>query len=144
MVRAVLFDLPYVIEGAREPLYGAGLLERCDIVGGNMFEEVPAGGDAYVLSRVIHDWNDDHSVTVLANCHRVMTSRSKLLLAEEVLPPGDQPSYGKLTDLNMLVSPGGQGRTEDEYRALYGAAGFTLTRVIPTRSRISIIEGTPA
>lgn len=142
-LHAVLFDLPHVIEGARELLYAADLLERCDIVGGNMFEEVPAGGDAYVLSRVIHDWNDDHSVTVLANCRRVMTSHSKLLLAEEVLPPGNEPSYGKLGDLNMLVSPGGQERTEAEYRALYAAAGFTLTRVIPTRSRISVIEGTP-
>ena len=72
-----------------------------------------------------------------------MTSYSKLLLAEEVLPPGDQPSYGKLSDLNMLISPGGQERTGAEYRALYAAAGFTLTRVIPTRSRISVIEGTP-
>ena len=71
-----------------------------------------------------------------------MTSYSKLLLAEEVLPPGDQPCYGKLSDLNMLISPGGQERTEAEYRALYAAAGFTLTRVIPTRSRISVIEGT--
>jgi O-methyltransferase/methyltransferase family protein len=142
-LRAVLFDLPQVAEGAREPLRAAGLLERCDIVGGNMFEEVPAGGDAYVLSRVIHDWNDAHSVTVLANCRRVMTSCNKLLLAEEVLPPGDQPSYGKLTDLNMLVSPGGRERTEAEYRTLYAAAGFELTRVIPTRSRISLIEGEP-
>ena len=116
MLRAVLFDLPHVAEGAREPLRVADLLERCDIVGGDMFKDVPAGGDAYVLSRVIHDWNDDHSVTVLANCRRVMTSYSKLLLAEEVLPPGDQPSYGKLSDLNMLVSPGGQERTEAEYR----------------------------
>ena len=142
-LHAVLFDLPRVTEGARESLYAAGLLERCDIIGGNMFEEVPAGGDAYVLSRVIHDWNDDYSVTVLANCRRVMTSHSKLLLAEEVLPLGDEPSYGKLSDLNMLVSPGGQERTEAEYRALYAAAGFELTCVIPTRSRISLIEGSP-
>jgi O-methyltransferase domain len=73
-----------------------------------------------------------------------MTSYSKLLLAEEVLPPGDQPSYGKLSDLNMLISPGGQERTEAGYRALYAAAGFTPTRVIPTRSRIALSRVPPS
>lgn len=140
-LHAVLFDLPNVVEGAREPLRAAGVLERCDIVGGDMFKEVPGGGDAYVLSRVIHDWDDDRAVEPLANCRRAMQPHSKLILAEEVLPAGDMPSYGKLSDLNMLVSPGGQERTEAEYRALYYAAGFNLTRIIPTRSRISLIEG---
>jgi hypothetical protein len=142
-LRAVLFDLPHVVEGAREPLVAAGLLERCEIVGGDMFETVPTGGDAYLLSRIIHGWDGAHAVDILANCRRVMGPHSKLLLAEEVILSGDVPSYGKLTDLNMLVSAGGQERTEAEYRALYAAAGFRLTRVIPTRSRISVIEGTP-
>ena len=142
-LRGVLFDLPRVAEGAREPLKAAGLLERCEVVGGDMFEAVPAGGDAYVLSRVIHDWNDDRSVAILATCHRVMGPHSKLLLVEEIIPPGDVPSYSKLTDLNMMVSPGGQERSEAEYLALFDAAGFALTRVISTRSRISLIEGVP-
>ena len=142
-LRAVLFDLPRVIEGAREPLTAAGLFDRCQIVGGDMFNAVPAGGDAYMLSRVIHGWDDDRSVAILANCRRVMGPHSKLLLVQEVIPPGDLYSYGKLSDLNMLVSPGGQERTETEYRALLAAAGFTLTRVISTRSRISLIEAAP-
>ena len=142
-LRAVLFDLPHVVEGAGEPLVAAGLLERCQIIGGDMFQAVPAGGDAYLLSRIIHGWNDDRAMVILANCRRVMGPQSKLLVAEEVIPSGDVASYGKLSDLNMLVSPGGQERTEAEYRALYAAAGFTLTRVIPTRSRISLIEGMP-
>ena len=141
-LRGVLFDLPHVVEGARELLRAASLLERCDIVSGDMFKEVPTA-DAYILSRVIHDWDDERAVVTLVNCCRVMGRYGKLLLAEEVLPPGDVPSYGKLSDLNMLVSPGGQERTEAEYRALYAAAGFELTRVIPTRSRISLIEGEP-
>jgi hypothetical protein len=142
-LRAVLFDLPRVVEGAREPLLVAGILDRCEIVGGDMFDTVPAGGDAYVLSRVIHGQDDDRSVVILANCRRVMGPQSKLLLVQEVIPPGDSFAYSKVSDLNMLVSPGGQERTEAEYRKLYAAAGFTLTRVIPTRSRISLIEGTP-
>jgi hypothetical protein len=142
-LRAVLFDQPHVVEGAREPLAAAGLLNRCEISGGDMFDAVPAGGDAYLLSRVIHGWDDDRALVFLANCRRVMGPHSKLLVIEEVIPPGDVFSYGKLSDLNMLVSPGGQERTEAEYRALFTAAGFALTRIIPTRSRISLIEGTP-
>jgi hypothetical protein len=142
-LRGVLFDLVHVVEGAKERLGAAGLLERCEVVGGDMFAAVPAGGDVYILSRVIHDWDDERSVAILQNCRRAMAASGKLLLAEEVIPAGDAPAYSKLSDLNMLVSPGGQERTEAEYRALYEAAGFTLTRIIPTRSRVSVIEGTP-
>jgi O-methyltransferase domain/Dimerisation domain len=141
-LHAVLFDLPQVIKEAREPLRAAGLLERCDLVAGDMFEAVPADGDLYMLSRVIHDWDDNRAVTILANCRRVMGRHSTLLLVEEVIPPGDVPFYGKLGDLNMLVLAGGQERTEAEYRALYAAAGFTLRQIIPTRSRMSLLEGT--
>ena len=143
-LRGVLFDLPHVAEGAKDRLAAAGVLDRCQVVGGDMFAAVPAGGDAYILSRVIHDWDDERSVAVLAICRRAMAPEGKLLLVEEVIPPGDAPAYGKLSDLNMLVGPGGRERTEAEYRALYAAAGFRLTRVLPTPSRMSIVEGIPA
>lgn len=139
-LRGILFDLPHVVEGARERLE-AGILERCQLVGGDMFEAVPEGGDAYMLSRVIHDWDDERSVAILERCRRAMAPEGRLLLVEEVLPPGDAPAYGKLNDLHMLVGPGGQERTEAQYRALYEAAGLKLTRVVPTASRISVIEG---
>jgi hypothetical protein len=109
-----------------------------------MFEQVPPGGDIYLLSRVIHDWDDESSVAILTNCRRAMGPSGRLLLIEEIIPPGDTPSHGKLMDLNMLVSLGGQERTEAEYRTLCGAAGFTLTRVIPTRSPVSILEAEAA
>jgi hypothetical protein len=121
----------------------AGMLDRCEVVGGDMFEGVPESGDAYILSRVIHDWDDERSVAILPQCRRAMAPGAKLLVAEETIPPADAPSYGKLSDLSLLVSPGGQERTEAEYHALYEAAGFTLRWVIPTRSRVNVIEGTP-
>jgi hypothetical protein len=108
-----------------------------------MFAEIPRGGDADVFSRVIHDRDDERATVALRNCRRVIDPRGTLLVVEEVIPPGDAPSYGKLSDLNMLVGPGGQERTEAEYRALYTAAGFELTRVMPTQSRMSIIVGVP-
>jgi hypothetical protein len=132
-----------VAEGAKPHLAAAGVLDRCEVVGGDMFTEVPGGGDAYVFSRVIHDWDDERAAAALASCRRAMGPAGTLLLVEEVLPPGDTPAYGKLSDLNMLVGPGGQERTEAEYRTLYTAAGFELTQIIPTQSRISIIVGVP-
>ena len=88
-----------------------------------MFEQVPASLDVYLLSCVVVDWDDEHSIAILKNCRRAMGPDGRLLLLEEVIPPGDTPSYGKLNDLNMLVSPGGQGRTEA------GSARCTSSRV---------------
>lgn len=142
-LRGVLFDRPEVAEGATRHLAAAGVLDRCEVVGGDMFAEIPRGGDAYVFSRVIHDWDDERATVALRNCRRVIDPSGTLLLVEEVIPPGDAPGFGKLSDLNMLVGSGGQERTEAEYRALYTAAGFDLTQVIPTQSRMSIIVGVP-
>jgi hypothetical protein len=142
-LRGVLFDRPEVAEGAKSSLASAGVLDRCEVVGGDMFVEIPRGGDAYVFSRVIHDRDDERATVALRNCRRVIDPHGTLLLVEEVIPPGDAPGYGKLSDLNMLVGPGGQERTEAEYRALYTAAGFAFTQIIPTQSRMSLIVGVP-
>jgi hypothetical protein len=142
-LRAVLFDQPEVMPGARTHLESAGVLARCQVVGGDFFQGVPPGGDAYLFSRVIHDWNDERATLLLSHCRRAMPPGGTLLLVEEVILPGDAPCVGKLSDLNMLVGGGGQERTEAEYRALYTAAGFALTQVIPTQSRMSIIVGVP-
>ena len=140
-LRAVLFDRPEVIPGARTHLESAGVLDRCQVVGGDFFQSVPPGGDAYLFSRVIHDWNDERATLLLSNCRRAMHPGGTLLLVEEVILPGDAPCYGKFSDLNMLVGPGGQERTETEYHNLSSAAGFDLVEVIPTASRMSIIVG---
>jgi hypothetical protein len=143
MPERYIFDRPEVVEGTKPYLASAGVLDRCEVVGGDMFAAIPRGGDAYMFSRVIHDWDDERATVALRNCRRVIDPSGTLLVVEEVIPPGDAPGYGKLSDLNMLVGPGGQERTEAEYRALYAAAGFALTQVIPTPSRMSIIVGVP-
>jgi hypothetical protein len=142
-LRGILLDLPEVAEGAKPHLAAAGVLDRWEGVGVDMFTEVPSGGDAYVFSRVIHDWDDARAAAALASCRHAMGPAGTRLVVEEVLPPGDTPGYGKLSDLNILVGPGGRERTEAESRALFSAAGFALTQVIPTPSRMSIIVGVP-
>ena len=98
----------------------------------------------YLLSHVIHDWNEDQCLTILRNCRHAMTPASRLLIVEMVLPAGDAPHPGKLLDLAMLVMPGGQERTEEEYATLLRKAGLNLTRVIPTASAVCVLEAVSA
>ena len=142
-LRGVLFDRPHVVAGAGSIVEAAGVADRCEIAGGDFFRCLPSGGAAYLLKRIVHDWDDERAVAILTNCRRAMGQRGTLLLVEQVLPAGDGSSSGALTDPDMPISPGGQGRTEAEYRALLAAVGFTLTRVIPTGTRFSILEGLP-
>jgi hypothetical protein len=143
-LRGTVFDLPHVAQGTAQAIADAGFSDRCEVLGGDMFEGVPADGELYMLSNIIHGFDDERSIAILENCHKAMKAGGKVLMIEDVIPTGDQPSFGKLMDLNMLVSPGGQERTGDEYRALAQAAGLALTRVIPTYSSRSIVEAEPA
>jgi hypothetical protein len=111
------------------------------VVGGSFFESVPGGADAYLLRHIIHDWDDERATAILRQVGRALGPGGRLLVVESVIPPGNGPSFGKLLDLAMLLIPGGQERTEEEYRRLYEAAGFRLTRVVPTRADVSVIEG---
>jgi hypothetical protein len=139
-IKGILFDLPHVVDRAKERLSAAGLLDRCEVVGGNFFESVPAGADAYMMRHIIHDWDDEKSLTILRSCHAAMSAESKLLIVESVIPPGNEPFGGKLLDLVMLLIPGGKERTEEEYRALLDKAGFELSQIVPTSTEISVIE----
>lgn len=140
-MKGVLFDLPHVVERARGPLESAGLLDRCELVGGSFFEAVPPGADAYLMRHIIHDWNDEQALTILRNCHAAMSPHSRLLVVESVIPPGNEPFGGKFLDLVMLLIPGGKERTEVEYRTLFEQAGFALSRIVATESEVSVIEG---
>jgi len=141
-MQGILFDLPYVIEGAKNFIEAEGVSQRCELVGGDFFESVPSGGDAYMLKRVIHNWDDKSAIAILKNCHRAMLENGKLLVVEQVIPPGNEPCFGKFMDLTMMVMfPGARECTEPEYRALFEASGFRLTKIVPTRAGVSLIEG---
>jgi hypothetical protein len=145
-LQGVLFDQRTVVEGARRRLESVGLAERCEFIAGDFFAAVPPGGDAYILSRVIHDWDDQAALSILANCRRAMESSAKLLLVEVVLPKfsTEQPAAIRM-DLHMLMLLGGRERTAAEYDQLLEKSGFRLVSVIPTRSAagICVIEADP-
>jgi len=142
--RGILFDLPHVVRDAPALIQERGLADRIKIDAGSFFETVPVGGDAYLLSHIIHDWTEDQCLTILGNCRRAMRPDGRVLIVEMVLPEGNDPHPGKMLDMMMLVGPGGQERTEPEYRALLTKAGFNLTKVVPTRSAVSIVEAVRA
>ncbi len=142
-VHGTLFDLPNVTENARSLIEAEGIADRCRIVSGDMFESVPEGGDAYILKHIINACNDDRAVTILENCRRAMLGNGRLLIAERVIPPGNEPFEGIFGDILMMVIADGQMRTEVEFRALFDASGFKLTRVISTDSPMNVVEGVP-
>ncbi|MDQ4010420.1 MAG: methyltransferase [Actinomycetota bacterium] len=143
-LQGVLFDMPAVVAGADEGISGTEVIDRCKVVSGDFFDSVPDGGDAYLLSNIIHDWDDDHAVQILSTCRAAMADTACVLLAELVLPEAAAPSMGKLADLEMLVmTTGGRQRTEAEYQALFSRARLRLTRVVPSTGMISLVEAVP-
>ncbi len=145
-MRGVLFDLPHALEGGQRTIAEAGLSSRCEVVSGDFFRSVPARGDAYLLSRVIHDWDDEKAVAILKVVRSALPARGRLLLFETMIRAANRLSYPLLSDLNMVIRTGGCERSEAEYRGLYKAAGFRLTRAIetPSPTGMTIIEGKPA
>lgn len=141
--RGILFDVPHVIDAAQGFLNTTGVADRCTGIAGDFFTAVPAGADAYVLSQILHDWEDEQCLTILKHTRRVTPKQGKLLVVELVIPPGNEPSFGKWLDLHMLAIPGGRERTEAEYRTLFRDAGFELTNIVPTPAGPSVVEAVP-
>ena len=144
-MRGILFDMPHAFEGGNKTIAQAGLSERCEVVSGDFFKSVPSGADGYLLSRVIHDWDDETSIAILKVVRNAIAPDGRLLLLETMLRPGQRSLYPLLSDLNMMLRTGGCERTEEEYRAIYRAAGFELTRTVETISPTgaTIVEGKP-
>lgn len=139
-MRGVLFDRAHVVAGAQAVLHAGGVADRCRTVSGDMFTEVPADADAYILKSIIHDWYDDRAVAILRHCRKAMPSHARLLIAERVIPAGNSPHPGKFMDLHMLVAVEGRERTAAEFDALLAASGFAMTRIIATGGPMNVIE----
>jgi hypothetical protein len=143
-LRGIVFDLPFCEDGARAHFDAAGVADRCEFVGGDFFQAVPAGADAYLLKFILHDWEDAKCAQILSSCRAAIGPTGKLLLIESVLPPPGEPlTDAVFSDLTMVVHTGGQERSAAEFEQLLQAAGFRLTRVVPTRAAQSIVEAVP-
>jgi hypothetical protein len=132
-LRGVLFDQPHVVDGV-------DLGERCDVVAGSFFEAVPDGGDAYLLKWILHDWEDEEAAAILSTVRR---RGGTLLVVERTIGPPNENPEAKLSDLNMLVGPGGKERTVDEFGALFETTAYRLVSATPTPAGMYVIEGAP-
>jgi len=140
-MRGVLLDLEHVLAGNRLAEFGVAARARTEAV--DFFKAVPTGGDAYVMKHIIHDWDDEKATAILRNVHAALQGKrdGRLILVESVVRPGDDADLAKVIDLEMLVLPGGKERTAEEFATLFRGAGFELTRVVPTASPVSVVEG---
>ena len=148
-IAGVLYELPSVAERARQRIADAGLGGRCQVIGGDALVEVPKGGAAYVLSRVLHDWDDDCARTILTNCRKALPADGRVLVIERAMPDSIReiatkgnhvPSDVTMTDLNMMVMTSGRERTMTEYRDLFLTAGLELLNIVPTRTAMNVME----
>lgn len=140
-MRGILTDLDHVLAGAAHCIRDHNLEDRVSLQTCDFFKSVPAGGDAYILKHILHDWDDHRALTILRNIYAAMgEKKGKVILIEAVMPEGNDPHLVKFLDLEMLALPGGRERTEAEYAALFERAGFRLTRIVPTKSPMSVIE----
>ncbi|MEV0698271.1 methyltransferase [Saccharopolyspora sp. NPDC050389] len=137
--RGVLFDVADVSDHARKHVAAAGMSRRCEVRSGDFFESVPAGVDLYLLSRILHDWDDDTCVRILRTCAQAMDAGSRLLVVEKVLPDNDEPHLGKRLDLVMAALTHGRERNAAEYGALLARAGLRVERHLATGSASSIV-----
>jgi hypothetical protein len=139
-LHATLFDLPQVIDGARDIIAGSGFADRIALASGSFLDAVPPG-DTYLLKFILQDWDDDAARTILGNCRTAMNPGGRVLIVEMVIPPGNDPFFGKILDIEMMVVLGGKERTGEEFRALLESAGLRLSRIVPAPSSLfSIIE----
>ena len=142
-ITGTLADLSHVVSLASGVLQQAGVVDRCDIVACDFFEALPAGGDAYVLKHVIHDWDDERARRILRNCHRFMGESAKLLIIDMVFPaqPTPETAMAYISDIGMFVgTPGGRERTQGNFQELLESAGFEFIQVIPTGGPSDIVE----
>ncbi|HEX7728659.1 MAG TPA: methyltransferase [Terracidiphilus sp.] len=143
-LRGVVAEMPAVVENARRAIAADGLADRCEAVECDFFAGVPTGGDCYLMKHIVHDWADAQAKTLLDNIRAVIPADGRLILAEAVIDDSPAPHPGKLLDIEMMAFVGGRERTEDEFRKLLAGSGFTLRRVIHTRSLLALLEAVPA
>jgi hypothetical protein len=144
-MKGMLFDLPHVLEGATARIQRLGLASRLQTCPCDFFTSIPAGGDAYIMQHIIHDWNDEKCHVILKYIHQALAGRKngKLIILDSIVKNDNSPDFCKWLDLEMLTMPGGRERTEEEFRILLQDCEFKLTGTIPLQGMVGIIEAVP-
>jgi O-methyltransferase domain len=144
-MRGLVIEMDHVVRGAQQVPENKALAHRCEFLSADFFADVPNHADAIIMKHIIHDWDDEKARTILRNCRKALSGKTgaRILLVEPVISSGNAPELGKCLDLEMMLLPGGRERTENEFRSLFASAGLRLTRVVPTKSPVCVVEGMP-
>lgn len=142
-LRGIVLDLPHVVAEAPPVLDQAGVADRCETLGADFFADDLPPADTYVLARILHDWDDEQAVAILRNCRRSIAENGRMLIVEQVIPEGNEPTYAKLVDLIMLTLVGGKERNQAEWRSLLADGGFELVGITGDPAT-SLLEAAPA
>ncbi|HEY9848993.1 MAG TPA: methyltransferase [Leptolyngbyaceae cyanobacterium] len=142
-LKGVLFDLPQAVEQAADFLASQGVADRCERVGGNMFESIPTGADLYTISYSIIDCSDESAIALLKSIRRAMADNATLLVIDSIIPSGDEFHWGKWLDLEVMSIGKGGARTEEEFRELFQKGGFQLVNIISAGTPVSGMELVP-
>ncbi|MEI6766855.1 MAG: methyltransferase [Bacteroidota bacterium] len=141
-IRGILYDLPHVVTQAGIQMRKFAVADRCLVLEGNFFKNIPGNADLYIVKNILHDWNDEDCIKILKNIYASMPDGAKLLVIDAVLKPDNKPAFGKLLDLQMMIGTnGGKERTREEFETVFNASGFHLARVIGNPTPFSFIEG---
>jgi O-methyltransferase domain/Dimerisation domain len=145
-MRGIVLEMEHVAQGAKQLPENQALAHRCQFLASDLFAEFPCQADAIIMKHIIHDWDDDKAQLILRNCRKALAGKpnAKVLVVDPVIAPGNAPEFGKFLDIEMMTFPGGRERTEEEFRRLLASAGLRLTRVVPTKSPVSVIEAVAA
>jgi ubiquinone/menaquinone biosynthesis C-methylase UbiE len=142
-IKGTLFDLPHVVDNSKDLIKDQDILNRLKIIAGTFFETIPEGGDLYMMKNILHCWDDENSVKILLNIQKVLPKEGKLLIIETIIKNDNKPSFGKMTDIYMMVGLGGRERTQKEYQILLKMAGFRIEKITSTLSPLSLIVAIP-
>ncbi|MBT2208913.1 MULTISPECIES: methyltransferase [Actinomadura] len=143
-MRGVVFDQPHVVPGAEKVLTEAGVFDRAELVGGSYLREVPAGGDVYTISHVLHQLSDNDAITILTNIRKVMAPGARVLIIDPLIPEGDAPHPGKFMDITMMALSEGRDRTEFEFVEVFEKAGLRLSETVGLASPSSVVVAVAA
>jgi|SRR5438105_1937032 len=140
--KGILFDLPHVVVKAQDVLRAAGVADRCEVLGGNVFKAVPEGGDAYLIKSVLMDEDNDQAIAILRACRSAVRQSGKVVVVEHLLTPPNGPEIN-YSDMTMMIMTGGRERTREEFSELFSVAGFQLEQVVVTKSPFTLMVGAP-
>ncbi|MCP4748117.1 MAG: methyltransferase [Desulfobacteraceae bacterium] len=139
-LKGIVTDLAHTVPSAKSYIVKQNLQSRCEVIACDFFHEIPSGSDLYLMSHVIHNWQDVDCRTILKNCHKAMTSGGTLLIIEHLIAQGNEPSIVKLLDLEVFLMGKGKERTETEFRELLESTGFVLNKILPAAGGVSLIQ----